>query len=126
MKLITSTLCGIGIIALQACSAAPQEEGQNLASSENAATPSATLQIQQDWGTGVNAHTFATNPLSVTAKTWQIVVDLKGGSITGGPWGAIANKTSGIVTFTPTGPTVAIAAGTNAELLSFNSSTTVG
>ena len=126
MKLITSTLCGIGIIALQACSAAPQEEGQNLASSENAATPSATLQIQQDWGTGVNAHTFATNPLSVTAKTWQIVVDLKGGSITGGPWGAIANKTSGIVTFTPTGPTVAVAAGTNAELLSFNSSTTVG
>jgi len=126
MKLITSTLCGIGIIALQACSAAPQEEGQDLASSENAVAPSATLKIQQDWGTGVNAHAFATNPLSVTAKTWQIVVDLKGGSITGGPWGAIANKTSGIVTFTPTGPTVAVAAGTNAELLSFNSSTTVG
>jgi hypothetical protein len=126
MKLITSTLCGIGIIALQACSAAPQEEGQDLASSENAATPTASLQIKQDWGTGVNAHAFATNPLTVTAKTWQIVVDLKGGTINGGPWGALVNKTTGIVTFTPTGPTIAVAAGTSAELLSFNSSTTVG
>ena len=126
VKLITSTLCGIGLIALQACSAAPQGENEDVGSTVSALTPSSYMTIPQDWGSGFNAHVFAVNPLPVTAKTWQIVVDLKGGTITGGPWGALVNKTTGIVTFTPTGPTVAVAAGSSAELLSFNSSATVG
>jgi len=84
------------------------------------------MTIQQDWGTGYNAHVFAVNPLPVTAKTWQIIVDLKGGTINGGPWGALVNNTTGIVTFTPTGPTIAIPAGQTNELFLFNSSATVG
>ena len=126
MKRITSLLGGIGLVALQACSAAPQEEGQNLASSENAASPYAYIPTTLDWGTGYTAEVIAVNPLTVAAKNWQVIVDLKGGSIqlnsSGQPnwWGAVGNRQSGIISFVPSGTQTSVAPGTSPVLFTFN------
>lgn len=126
MKRISALLGGIGLIALQACSVATQADTESLAKNENAVSASAYMTIPYDWGSGYNSHVFAVNPLTVTAKTWTVIVDLQGGSIqlnsSGQPnwWGAIGNRTSGLVSFTPTGSTIAVAPGTTAELFSFN------
>ncbi len=96
MNRISTLLSGIGLVALQACSAAPMSSEQ-IANSESAITPSssATITMTSDWGAGYCANVVLTNALSVSTSRWQVLIDFKGLAIPSAPWNTIFQAANG-------------------------------
>ena len=86
MKRISSLLLGVGLVALQGCTAAPGEE--DIANTSSAVTPSgsAKLTITSDWGSGYCANIDLTNALTVATTRWQVLIDFKGLAVPASPW----------------------------------------
>ena len=123
MKRISSLLLGVGLVALQGCSAAPGEEDN--ASTSSAVAPTAYINITSDGGTWYCAHAFVSNPLTVAASNWMVLLDMKGTTISGN-WGNVKfSGTTGIVTGTP-GTTTAVPAGATQEVFMFCANATPG
>ena len=115
MKRIFSTLFGLGLIGLQGCSAAPQEESSAQAQSDITGG-SAWITVTS---TGVGwycAHAYLTNSLSTATTDWQILVDLKGATMTGN-WNSNFTNNNGIITFYPGADKASVAPNGTAELM---------
>lgn len=95
MKRISSLLFGVGLVALQGCSAAPGAE--DMGATESAVTPSgsATITITSDWGSGYCANVVLTNALTVATSRWQVLIDFKGLAIPSAPWNTVFQAASG-------------------------------
>lgn len=95
MKRISSLLFGVGLVALQGCSAAPGAE--DMGATESAVTPSgsATITITSDWGAGYCANVVLTNALTVATSRWQVLIDFKGLAIPSAPWNTVFQAASG-------------------------------
>jgi len=96
---------GVGLLALQACTGTvieePSEQQEEVSSQKSQlGSGTAGLVISSDWGSGYCANVSITNGLNQATARWQLILDLKGSTITGS-WNASLTGTSGKVTATP-------------------------
>jgi hypothetical protein len=101
---LVALIGGVGSMALQGCMSDAQD-AQESVSSDSAAINS-TIQITSDWGSGYCANVNVANNLSVSANTWAVLLDMKGGKMQGTAsapnlWNAKTSGLTGMLTLTP-------------------------